>query len=113
MKAERNPAAIPRSPDMSRPLQNRVDPFGAFHAVAARGALMGNRGGRIHRDDRTLGPRRWTNKHWLICRCEFNERRREVWVGNIPNFSFSTNRPHSRQAIVPVTNAGAMPGTRS
>ncbi len=79
MKAERNPAAIPRSPNGSRPLQNRVDPFGAFHAVAARGSLMGNRGGRIHRDDRSLGSRRWTNKHWLICRCEFNERRREVW----------------------------------
>ena len=25
------------------PLQNRVDPWGQLHAVAAKGALMGNR----------------------------------------------------------------------
>jgi hypothetical protein len=62
------------------PRQNRVDPFGELHAVAARGAMMGNRGGRLHSDDRTLGARRWTNKHWLICRCEFNDRWREVWA---------------------------------
>ncbi len=62
-----------------RPLQNRVDPFGEFHAVAARGAMMGNRGGRIHRDDRTLGPRRWTSKRWIVCVCEFKGRWREVW----------------------------------
>ena len=44
----------------SRPLQNRVDPFGELHAVAERGGLMGNRGGRLHRDDRTLSGSRWT-----------------------------------------------------
>lgn len=63
----------------ARPLQNRVDPFGAFHATVARGSLMGNRGGRLHRDDRTLGRRRWTSKRWIACRCEFKGRRREVW----------------------------------
>jgi hypothetical protein len=62
-----------------RPLQNRVDPFGGFHAVAARGAMMGNRGGRLHRHDRTLTARRWTSKRWIVCRCEFKGRRREVW----------------------------------
>ncbi len=62
-----------------RPLQNRVDPFGELHAVAARGAMMGNRGGRIHRDDRTLPPRRWTSKRWIVCVCEFKGRRRDVW----------------------------------
>ncbi|MGA7197107.1 MAG: hypothetical protein WB647_10095 [Roseiarcus sp.] len=62
-----------------RPLQNRVDPFGEFHAVVARGAMMGNRGGRIHRDDRTLHPRRWTSKRWIVCVCEFKGRWREVW----------------------------------
>ena len=62
-----------------RPLQNRVDPFGELHAVAARGAMMGNRGGRIHRDDRTLCRRRWTSKHWIVCVCEFKGRRRDVW----------------------------------
>ena len=62
-----------------RPLQNRVDPFGEFHAVADRGALMGNRGGRLHRDDRSLSARRWTSRRWIICLCEFKGRRREVW----------------------------------
>jgi hypothetical protein len=78
MTAERN--STPSSgPPNSRPLQNRVDPFGEFHAVAERGGLMGNRGGRFHRDDRTLGTSRWKNKHWLICVCAFKDRRREVW----------------------------------
>jgi hypothetical protein len=70
------------SPGMSqsrRPLQNRVDPFGALHATPERGGLMGNRGGRLHRDDQTLGASRWKNKHWLICGCEFKDRHREVW----------------------------------
>jgi hypothetical protein len=63
----------------SRPLQNRVDPFGELHATPERGGLMGNRGGRLHRDDQTLGRSRWTNKHWLICVCEFKDRHRDVW----------------------------------
>jgi hypothetical protein len=62
-----------------RPLQNRVDPFGDLRAVAERGGLMGNRGGRLHRDDQTLGGSSWTNKHWLICVCEFKDRHRDVW----------------------------------
>ena len=37
MNAERNGS----SPVGSRPLQNRVDPFGEFHAVAARGDVLG------------------------------------------------------------------------
>src|SRR6185312_15576762 len=62
-----------------RPLQNRVDPFGELHAVADRGGLMGNRGGRLHRDDQTLSGSRWKTNHWLICVCEFKGRRRDVW----------------------------------
>jgi hypothetical protein len=62
-----------------RPLENRVDPFGELHAVAERGGLMGNRGGRLHRDDQTLSDSRWKTKHWLICVCEFKDRRRDVW----------------------------------
>ncbi|MGE3831434.1 MAG: hypothetical protein AB7F76_10620 [Parvibaculaceae bacterium] len=49
------------------PLQNRVDPWGEIHAVAERGTMMGNRGGRFHRDDRTLGRRRWASRHWICC----------------------------------------------
>ena len=62
-----------------RPLQNRLDPFGDFHAVAGAERLMGNRGGRLHREDKTLGPRRWTSKRWIACRCAFRRRRRAVW----------------------------------
>jgi hypothetical protein len=61
------------------PLQNRVDPFGGLHAVAARGALMGNRGGRFHDDAQKLGARRHVSRRWIICVCEFRGRRREVW----------------------------------
>jgi hypothetical protein len=75
---ERNPSppGVIRAP---RPLQNRVDPFGELHAVPMRGGMMGNRGGRLHRDDQTLGRSRWKTKHWLICVCEFKGRAREVW----------------------------------
>ena len=58
--------------------RNRVDPFGDFHAVAERGALMGNRG-RLHRDAHTLTGRRWTSKRWIACVCEFKNRNRDVW----------------------------------
>ncbi|HEV2955970.1 MAG TPA: hypothetical protein VGX95_07615 [Xanthobacteraceae bacterium] len=61
------------------PLQNRVDPFGEFCAVPARGLFFGNRGGRIHRDDRTLSRRRWTSRAWICCRLAFKGRHREVW----------------------------------
>jgi hypothetical protein len=63
----------------SRPLQNRVDPYGALVAVNARGALMGNRGGRFHRRDRTLGRRRWASRQWISCLCAFQGRHRNVW----------------------------------
>ena len=62
-----------------RPLRNRVDPFGELYAVPARGAMMGNRGGKFHRDDQTLGRRHWTNKQWIVCVCEFKNRKRDVW----------------------------------
>jgi hypothetical protein len=75
---ERN-LSPPRMSQAPRPLQNRVDPFGELHAVPERGGMMGNRGGRLHRDDQTLGRSRWKNKHWLICVCEFKGRRRDVW----------------------------------
>jgi hypothetical protein len=61
------------------PLQNRVDPFGELFADAARGLLMGNRGGRLHRDDRTLGHRRFVSRQWICCRLQFNNRQRKVW----------------------------------
>jgi hypothetical protein len=61
------------------PLQNRVTPFGEFIATPARGTLMGNRGGRLHDDERKLTSRRWTSKQWICCKLEFNNRHRDVW----------------------------------
>ncbi|MBZ0123273.1 MAG: hypothetical protein K8F31_05250 [Roseovarius sp.] len=61
------------------PLQNRVSPFGELFADRSRGLLFGNRGGRIHRDDRTLSSRRWTSRAWICCVLSFKGRRRKVW----------------------------------
>ncbi len=32
---------------------------------------MGNRGGKFHRDDKTLGKRRWASTHWICCELEW------------------------------------------
>jgi hypothetical protein len=61
------------------PLQNRVAPDGSLHAVPERGGFMGNRGGCLHRADRTLGPARWRSRAWICCLTEFRGRHRPVW----------------------------------
>ncbi|MFT7026572.1 MAG: hypothetical protein ACI9ZH_000744 [Paracoccaceae bacterium] len=60
------------------PRQNRVTPWGEIEAVPERGTLMGNRGGRIHDDDRALTRRRWASKQWIACVLAFKDRRRTV-----------------------------------
>jgi hypothetical protein len=60
-------------------LPNRVDPFGSLFADSSRGLLFGNRGGRFHRADRTLGARRWVSRRWICCRLDFKGRHRNVW----------------------------------
>jgi hypothetical protein len=60
-------------------LQNRVTPFGELIATPARGLLFGNRGGRFHSDDRTLGARRWASRQWICCVLRFKGRKRRVW----------------------------------
>jgi hypothetical protein len=60
-------------------LQNRVTPFGELVATPARGTMFGNRGGRFHRDDRTLGLRRWASRQWICCVLSFKGRHRSVW----------------------------------
>lgn len=52
------------------PLQNRVDPFGALHAVAARGLFTGNRGVIHDPGPRSLLRRLWTTRAWIICALE-------------------------------------------
>jgi hypothetical protein len=61
------------------PLSNRVNPFGELFADPARGLLFGNRGGRFHRDDRTLGARRFMSRTWICCLLTFKGRQRDVW----------------------------------
>src|SRR6478736_10276118 len=61
------------------PLQNRVSPFGELFASPARGTLFGNRGGKFHRDDQTLGQRRWASRQWICCVLKFKNRQRDVW----------------------------------
>ncbi len=58
------------------PLQNRVDPFGDIHPVAARGMFTGNRGIIHDPATRTLLKKRWSTKAWIICVCDFQGRRR-------------------------------------
>ena len=61
----------------AHPLQNRVDPFGKICAIPARGALMGNRGGRLHTPEQRV-VRSWVSRRWITCRLTFRDRRRHV-----------------------------------
>ncbi|MFD1798179.1 hypothetical protein FQV27_16565 [Paracoccus aurantiacus] len=63
------------------PLQNRVTPFGEIVAADARGMFTGNRGILHAPQGQRLANRRWTSKAWLICRCDYKGRRREVMTG--------------------------------
>ncbi len=66
-------------------LQNRADPFGALHAVAARGLFTGNRGILHDPQTKRLTGRRWTTRAWIVCTCTWKGRRRDVWGRNGPN----------------------------
>ena len=61
------------------PLQNRVSPFGELFASPARGTMFGNRGGKFHRDDKTLGSKRFASRQWICCVLQFKNRQRDVW----------------------------------
>jgi len=65
--------------DPAMPLQSRVDPFGRLYAVAARGLMMGNRGGRFHDARRKLTSRRWASRQWICCILDFKNRHRSVF----------------------------------
>jgi hypothetical protein len=60
------------------PLQNRVDPFGTIHAIAARGTMMGNRGGRIHDAAAQTLNKHYASKRWICCVCDFRGRKRNI-----------------------------------
>ncbi|MFO1038594.1 MAG: hypothetical protein U1E45_17285 [Geminicoccaceae bacterium] len=46
-------------------------PTGEIVAEAARGTMMGNRGGCFHDAEQKLTARRWTSRRWICCRLEF------------------------------------------
>ena len=66
------------------PLQNRVDPFGDLHAVAARGLFTGNRGVIHDPGTKTLTGRRWTTKAWIVCALAYKDQHRDVMGRNSP-----------------------------
>jgi hypothetical protein len=66
------------------PLQNRVGPFGAIHAVPERGLFTGNRGIIHDPETRTLLRKRWALPAWIICVCQFRDVRREPMGRNRP-----------------------------
>ena len=59
-------------------LQNRVDPWGQIVATPARGTMMGNRGGKFHKPDKTLGKRRWASTHWICCDIHYKNMKHEA-----------------------------------
>lgn len=63
------------------PLQNRVTPRGEILAMPERGFFTGNRG--IIHDPATRGllRKRWACKTWLVCRLDYQGRRRDVMGG--------------------------------
>lgn len=63
------------------PLQNRVDPFGNLFRTAARGTMMGNRGGALHNDQKEI-VRFQKSRRWIACVLEFRGRHRIVMSPN-------------------------------
>ena len=59
-------------------LQNRIDPWGQIVATPERGTMMGNRGGKFHLEDKTLGKRRWASRHWICCELRYKGRHHEA-----------------------------------
>ena len=58
------------------PLQNRVDPWGAIHAVKSRGAFLGNRG-IIHNPQKEIITTHRT-QGWVTCRLNFKGRKQKI-----------------------------------
>jgi hypothetical protein len=57
-----------------------VSPFGDIVATAARGMFIGNRGIIHDPATKTLLNRRWSNKAWIVCSCNYKGIRRDVWA---------------------------------
>jgi len=53
------------------PLQNRVDPFSAIHAVPQRGMFLGNRGILHDHASQTLSKQTWSTNGWVTCALDY------------------------------------------
>lgn len=58
--------------------RNRVFPDKSIRSLPLRGAWLGNRGGRFHREDKSLKAREFASKQWIYCLLEFKNRHRDV-----------------------------------
>ena len=58
--------------------QYRVNPWGILHSTPERGTMMGNRGGKLHRPDQTLGKPRWASTHWICCDIHFKNMKHDA-----------------------------------
>lgn len=56
---------------MRQPRRNRVDPWGDFHAIDARGMFTGNRGCLVADDGSTV--RHHNGSLWIICQTRFRD----------------------------------------
>jgi hypothetical protein len=59
--------------------RNRVDPWGALHAVPNRGSLMGNRG-ILHLGQHVVRP--WAHKAWVTCVLDAQFQKRKPFSPN-------------------------------
>jgi hypothetical protein len=69
--------AKPASPPKQLTLQNRVTPFGEVVAIPQRGLFTGNRGIIHDPATKTLLPKRWATKAWIICSCSYKGAHRD------------------------------------
>ena len=86
-------------------LANRVNPWGRIAATAERGTMTGNRGGKFHRDDRTLGQRRWAGRPCFFCRRAEAKR----FLGARKVEAFDRQLHAERLGPRPLTELGDMP----
>lgn len=59
------------------PLQNRVTPCSTILAIPEHGMFMGNRG-CLHNEDRAIIRQTCSEQRWIICKVDFNGRRRTL-----------------------------------
>ena len=95
------------------PLPNRVDPFGNLFADPARGLYFGNRGGRFHRDDRTLGRADGCRAPGFVAGSNSRGDIATSGVPAIPSCSSSMSRPRCPPGIARASSAGARMRGRS